>query len=1015
MKDCKFCDKDGLLILPLRYAAVTGTDIDDPKLGLLPTLPATLGENVSDITLNEAKYAPRILREGYLYVLIKRAGILFWEGYLVLTNGYLYKFPLDLPPPSSVPFTCDPGSCGIDASMISIPKVESVEKIYLLFTPSPMTPAKLKEYKADPDGNGPGRYKMQTFDPKQWAGGGTSQKHSMKPEQLSSHVPEFMLFKQCADPSTSELGKLMIAQHFRMTAAAFDGVRAPGLHSPPPARLGALEFKMSRKKAAVFVLFDHIGVTQELNHFRNDAFAPVDQFMRKTERNVSNTYRFDIHNAIDPLRIAMENGIVADAKKSVEHADFWRRAMPDGEPIYPTDDERTRRAKMASNNNNRRYSSHEEWKGKNPVRAMELDNAKYEDEERLIGEAPARAARMWSEQFAPLIDVEEMKRFNETFNRLGHTTRLRADARAPQHMRWLQSRRVLTAFDLYDRDFKPSGEAMRLHVVDCIFGMEGSPMAESVLTEWATATNISQENLLLRAFTRNQNAVTEAANDAFEKITALVVGAGSLSAVPATSWQKATKGFVSAVKSTDSALDEWMRNQGQSANYLNPRKVANVEARFFYLVSTLTRSVARKGLGGKIELSVMARFNTLMHSCLGDLAVEIEHTALCLKIKPDDLSNLQRQHADADEVEKASAQRRNLKERLAHAEAKRIKVRLQGAAVDLIKDAQTKAKIELARGTGRLGWTELQTQLQASAEQHTNFLTISKRIQANSPNSARIPAESSPTNNYHQVRLGAVLAGIEAIAMVEKWHSLKSAGFNLATMEVTASLFSILSTTMDMMYSFTKSMRELPKYAAVTGIKDGADIVRGAFKLSAGFLSVAAGIIAVFVDMNARSKERDPIQKAILTVRVGTNAASAGGGALAAYSYASPLLYHIAEKHTNSKIGVRTVTWLARGAKFFSNRVLLLRAIAWVGWAGVAVTVADLSYAGYRCYIDSTALERWLSRCVFRKNKSIYPYKDETEELTELAKAQNSGQEYDAPTATAGEMQSKEKKNAETK
>lgn len=89
-----------------------------------------------------------------------------------------------------------------------------------------MTKRKLDEYKAEPEGNHPCRYKMQTFDPNGWVGGSNKQKPSMPPEQLSSHVPEFMLFIQCADPFKSELGSLMVAQLFRMTAAAFDGTRA---------------------------------------------------------------------------------------------------------------------------------------------------------------------------------------------------------------------------------------------------------------------------------------------------------------------------------------------------------------------------------------------------------------------------------------------------------------------------------------------------------------------------------------------------------------------------------------------------------------------------------------------------------------------------------------------------------------------------------------------------------------------------------------------------------------------
>ncbi|MET3135576.1 hypothetical protein AAKU55_005888 [Oxalobacteraceae bacterium GrIS 1.11] len=373
MKDCKFCDKEGLLILPLRYSAVVGEAMDDPKKALLPALPPTLGDKVSDIVLTEAKYAPRLLRPGYLYVLIKRSGLLYWEGYMVLDDAYLYKFPVEFPPQVAAPFSCDPGSCGIDASMISIPKVEFVEKIYLMFTPSRMTKAKLDEYKADPDGmlakKKASKHQMQMFDPKHWAHGSTTQKHSMKPEQLSSQVPEFMLFKQGAQALSSELGKVMEAQHFPAIDAAYGRAPAPAPAAKPSKRLGALEEKMIKMKAAAFVIFDHIGVTQELNDFRNDAFKPVDDFMGKKEKNISNTYRFDVNNAIGEVRAAMEKGVVADGNNSVESADINRRSMCNAEPVFPDDSHPMRRAKMRANNMYT-HPSRKDWEEKNPNKVI---------------------------------------------------------------------------------------------------------------------------------------------------------------------------------------------------------------------------------------------------------------------------------------------------------------------------------------------------------------------------------------------------------------------------------------------------------------------------------------------------------------------------------------------------------------------------------------------------------------------------------------------------------------------
>jgi hypothetical protein len=193
-----------------------------------------------------------------------------------------------------------------------------------------------------------------------------------------------------------------------------------------------------------------------------------------------------------------------------------------------------------------------------------------------------------------------------------------------------------------------------------------------------------------------------------------------------------------------------------------------------------------------------------------------------------------------------------------------------------------------------------------------------------------------------------------------------------------------------MMYAYTKSVRELPAYAAIHGVNKGADIVRGGFKLSAGLLAATAGMVTAVLDWQKAKAERDVIQKSILYARSVTSSVATLGGTLAAYSYAGPLLEHLAKK-TNTKLD-RSIRF-AKGLG--ARRVALLRVVAWLGWVGVAITVVDLSYAGYRWYMDSTALERWFARCVFRKNKSNQPYSDMQEELKEFAKALHPGQEYD--------------------
>jgi hypothetical protein len=251
----------------------------------------------------------------------------------------------------------------------------------------------------------------------------------------------------------------------------------------------------------------------------------------------------------------------------------------------------------------------------------------------------------------------------------------------------------------------------------------------------------------------------------------------------------------------------------------------------------------------------------------------------------------------------------------------------------------------------------------------------------------------SPTNNYHQVRLAGALAGIESLALLSKISSLKEPGFNMATAEVIASASSVAATVTDMMYVYTKSVRELPSYAVIDGIKNGADIVRGGFKLTAGLLAAFAGVITASSDWQKAEKNKDPFLRAILYTRSAHGWASFAFGSLAAYSYSGPLLTHLANKKGRSFLVFYGYSMLAERAEILSSRVLLLRVLAWVGWIGVVITIVDLSYSGYRWFVDYTATVRWLSRCTFRKVQTNKNFSTLKEELEEFKKAQHPQQD----------------------
>jgi hypothetical protein len=577
-----------------------------------------------------------------------------------------------------------------------------------------------------------------------------------------------------------------------------------------------------------------------------------------------------------------------------------------------------------------------------------------------------------------------MEAFRVTFDAISKRSQENANKRAPQHICWLKSPRVLHAFDVCDQKDPISGEALSAQVFQCIFGMEGSPVAEGILTEWAAATKVKRENLLLRAFTRDQNGVNNAVDKTLPEITENATGTTEFVIAPATSWQSATKGLIGAMKATDSALDEWMRQQGPAKNYLNPKHIANVEARCFYFVSTLTRAVARKGIGGKLDIAFVARANALLFSRLGDLAAKLEYETLNARIDPSKWNYLQARHEQAEAQAKMVEARKTSQQRYAYRVAQRAKAELEHAAVDLIRDAQCKAKLHIAMGAKSLGWGALLDGLEESARQHRNYEEEAEALAKKRGFGQQGTTAVSPTNNYHHIRIGASLAAIESLALFSKISGLNNAEFKLAAAEIFASATSVAAIVTDMMYTYTKSVRELPHFAAIDGINQGADIVRGGFKITAGLLAATAGGFTAWNDWRKSYKQEDPVIKAIYRVRSVHGLISSGVSLVIAYSYTAPLLKHLAAMNGRSSLARLFLLKGQKGAKWLSRRVIFLRIAAWLGWIGVAITIVDLSYAAYRSYVDHTAVTRWLNRCTFRRQKNYRGFATVNEELEEF-------------------------------
>ncbi len=961
MKDCKFCDKNGLFILPLRYAAVVG----EGAASNVPALPGKLGDKVRHITLENASYAPRLLRSGFLYVLIKRAGLLYWEGYFADDDAFLSKFPVDTPPSAAVNFSCDRTTCGINASLIAIDKIEFVEKIYLLFTPTAMTKNRLDAYAANADASVQ-KGQMQVFLPKEWAAGSTEQPHSLKPDELGKYVPEAVLARQYQNACKSPLGKNLMQQLYMASCDAYSGITILPM-ATPGGRIGKLEEKMVATKAAAFVLFDPIGITQELNDFRNAAMQPLENFLDSEDKEkVSNRRKLEVMIAIEDVKDSAIKYGVEIRKKSLAEMDAMR---------MPTID-KDNAAILRKLNRVKEAEIIEDRMRKNEA-------AREKRREQILATSEQNEREKFSSKYESLIALDEIDLFKKTLENLSKKADVETRKRNADHIKWVTSAELVDAFDTYDEQNLGSGFCFTLEHSLCTFGMFAYKGNLPLLRKWMDVTTIERKNLYMRTNFYNLKSLYEEAKKTFQDAKDQVEASGDISKVQSAPWLKACKGLVDSFKKIDSAWDEWLRDKdvikihtGQEEAKVGSKIHSlskyhrSAEGMAFARISEWTQALS--STSSRLDKAISSVVGALLYSKLTDLAEKIGFEELMNPLKTKLVGELQEKAKKYADTLKTENEKNKLEqgidkkaERMARAEATRIAqadaAKVEGSIEKLIQDEQLKVKNKI-----KLTLDELDT--------------------------GKRPA----TNNFRHARLGVVLMSIEGISLSTKLTHFTDSPRIKA--EITASILSLSSMSFDLVYAVAKSIREIDPYKNIAGINNAADVIRGGLKMTAGTLGASAGAIASCLDMLSAYDEynKERVNWILFGIYVGRaiiGLFNTGLGMIAAFSYAAPLLWRIASSTlmSNSVLALRMTHFFAESAtlagRLAAGRTLWLIRLARFNLIGVAVTVVEV---GYRVWIMDDDLENWFQACSYRKNRGWFsekPYDTAEKELMELQKA----------------------------
>lgn len=880
MKNCKFCDKKGLWLYVQLYGVVAAANASD--LAALPALSGTLGSGVADIPLAaNARYAVRQLRPGFVYVLIERQGVRYWQAYRVIEGGYLHMFDAQKPAPKPEAFNCERNTCGIGASVVSIDDVDTVDNVWLLFTPAEMTLAKLKEYRENAPAYA-GQGKMQHFNARGWVHGKTTQPHALKPEALMSTAAEFILYRQHEKAQTSPLGVAMSKLMFPAESFAYAGT-PPRQDGSESGFLGVMAQKLVRQKGAVVVLYDHIGITQELNDFRNAPIEGLEHYLAATDEfGASNQHRLQIYEAIEEIKAGMHAGVVASTQ---QFQDFHQRS---------SDQYFERRRNQARTMRAQGMAAEAAAVEADIERSLKTRAANYRAQ---IESVKAEAAEDWKDKYASRLDTAEMAAFHAALQSRSKAAFDLSASRMTDHLKWFESDRVVNAFDVFDKRDKASGYNFAVESAACSFGLSSCKAGEDKIDAWIKAPQVERKNLYVRGLYNNSDELIAAAKQSFLDIQTASENEEFASAIGSALMLKATKGLVDGFKKVDSAFDEWARNQGQAYSV---RWGAGREIMLYHKFSDVTRTVFRTGVGGVFDKKLAAWLSGWLYARLGEVTEALAFSEAMLTIPKEQIAS----HRAARAARRAEARRMDK----AADKAAKVAQQVDGSLEKLISDARDKTR--------------------------QKALTL-KQIQG-------AAANDLPTNNYHHTRLGVVLGCLEMLALGEKMSHFEND--TKGWLEVGGSLMAVGSIVLDTYYSAAKSIREIKPYRDIKPINRAADVVRGRFKLGAGVLGAGAGLCAATLDWMKVASTDDRFLKGVYVLRGATGFVSAGFTLAAAFSYCSPMLEHAARGYATHSVRYRVLIWSAGRAAALAARVRLLVWVARLNWIGLTFTALEIGY-----------------------------------------------------------------------
>jgi hypothetical protein len=926
---CPNCNKTGLAILPVRYAVVPSS--------VNATLPGAMGNKVSSVKLAHHKYALRTLRQGFVYLYHEkhpRGTQIKWEAYSVSEAGTLWKqlsinalsFTVQEPP-------CSRGGDNIPASVLTIEQPEKCGKVWIAFSEHAWSPETFKAFGGDAKLRD---RRMQTFLPATWVVAG-GYPHGLEATQANiEKVIEYQDgFNQASLTGGGQTGTFTAedgtykADKLQQRSTRYTLLMRKG-QSKPVADVMKLIGKRSAGKPyepIMIALWDAVGITHELNGFRNDAAGWVEKYTYERKFQIAGM------GTLDGLKNAL-------GQRAADQQDQFQKQMMQNAPqIGSTQERRANAATLppAQRANELQvcdildgwaqqkvpttlgYSMRLNYANmeSEPQRSADIAKVKA-DADQFLAERNKNApkniadarANAWP-KYAAKLNQPAFDAFRKHYSAFLAAADKLIDERTDDLVAWLNSKSLVSALTEFHGQNIADGVVFDDQVGTAVYGMNSSIKGRAQINVWAKEMKATETNLMWRVVALNQDDAIVELNSALQEAGKYQSQRTLASTIDWASYSN---------KSLKAFADTYKKAVGVYNANLSAASAGGAKAFGVTLHPSPTFGLDKFGMS--IGDSV---FGHLRINGLADYACEkiIQHIfTIRAFVNP------------LDSVKLIVAQAKD-----------------EGLARQQIRDRLNIAKAFLAADSPAI-----------KSAQSANLNHAWEEFKTNNPKGA--------ANSIKDARLALVVMLIEGGNFSKLLYDCKTKGDAKSWWSLAASGMTI-----------TSAMFDIASVAAKVQF-GGESWSYQNIKLAGGVLSAGATAVGAVFDFQEADKSRangDATLEFAYTSKALLGTASFGLAAATTFTYAAPLIERIAGE---AALGTAARVIGARAAAIIGTRILFMSAGSWI-------TVISFGIQCFIWIYTDDALQTWCSLCVFGKKHATAEkaYKKLEDQNKELEKA----------------------------